>query len=57
MMPLLSQEPWTKIDTIEKFSLAQINFNTVAWPNGINIAPETLYLDSQALVEAEERNH
>ena len=36
------------------FQRVRVAFGTVVWPNGQDICPDTLYLDSQALTDARE---
>lgn len=49
MLPLLSIKPWNRIATQTLFERASVNYGTVVWPGGIDIAPETLYDDSEPL--------
>ena len=49
MKPLLLLKPWTKINSLAYFKEAKIFYNTVVWPGEIDIAPETLYLDSKLI--------
>lgn len=43
MKPLLAEKPFAKLADAGLFAGARIRFGTVAWPGGIDIAPETLY--------------
>jgi hypothetical protein len=49
MKPLLNMKPWNRISEPALFRRAAVSFGTVVWPGGIDIAPETLLLDSVAL--------
>lgn len=43
---LLSEKPFDAIANPVIFKQTKIEYGTVVWPNEIDIAPETLYLDS-----------
>ena len=49
MRPLLAMKPWDRISSIQMFELARVEYGTVVWPGEIDIAPETLYIDSVPL--------
>ncbi len=49
MKPLLAMKPWSKIATLPLFMQAKTAYGTVVWPNEIDVAPETLWLDSVAI--------
>ena len=46
MRPLLAMKPWNRIAISTVFSRARVEYGTVVWPGEIDVAPETLYLDS-----------
>jgi Protein of unknown function (DUF2442) len=47
--PLLAMKPWNKIANPALFAQVHVDYGTVVWPGEIDIAPETLWLDSTAL--------
>ena len=49
MKPLLSLKPWNKVSALPLFMQAKVSYGTVVWPGEIDIAPETLLLDSVLL--------
>jgi len=49
MKPLLAIKPWNKISALSLFTQVKVAYGTVIWPGDIDIAPETLLLDSVLL--------
>jgi Protein of unknown function (DUF2442) len=49
MKPLLAVKPWNKISALSLFTQVKVAYGTVIWPGDIDIAPETLLLDSVLL--------
>ena len=46
MRPLLAMKPWNRIAAPAVFSRVRVDYGTVVWPGEVDVAPETLYLDS-----------
>jgi hypothetical protein len=46
MKPLLVMKPWTRIASRAMFALVRLEYGTAVWPGNVDVAPETLYLDS-----------
>lgn len=49
MRPLLSIKPWTRLVNLQLFERVSTNYGTVVWPGELDIAPETLYDDSEPI--------
>jgi hypothetical protein len=47
MMPYLGKKPFSNLKGSPLFILARVDYGTVVWPGNIDIAPETLYLNSK----------
>jgi hypothetical protein len=48
--PLFDKKPFQKLKDKYFFDKAKIEFGTVVWSDDIDIAPETLYLESMPLL-------
>lgn len=46
MIPLLAMNPWNRIASPDVFSQVRIEYGTIVWPGEIDVAPETLFIDS-----------
>lgn len=46
MKPLLHKKPWDKLNNMRIFEKARVDYGTVVFPFNIDIAPETLYIQS-----------
>ena len=46
MRPLLVLRPWNRISNLHIFQRVRVDYGTLVWPGGIDIAPETLYDES-----------
>ena len=44
--PLLAMKPWNRIASPAVFSRARIKYGTAVWLGEIDVAPESLYVDS-----------
>jgi hypothetical protein len=49
MRPFLNLKPWNKVSNLVVFMQVKVFYNTIVWPGGIDIAPETLFLDSKSI--------
>ena len=52
MKPMLGMKPWLRLKTVALFNQVRVAYGTVVWPGGIDIAPETLWLDSVEIAAA-----
>lgn len=48
---LFDKKPFQALQDKELFNQVKNQFGTVAWPNEIDIAPETLYIDGKNIDE------
>jgi hypothetical protein len=47
MKPYLGKTPFRLLENLPLFMKATIAYGTVVWPGNLDIAPETLYYDSE----------
>ena len=43
MSPYMDRKPYVALKGSPRFAMASVDYGTVVWPGGIDIAPETLY--------------
>jgi hypothetical protein len=43
MSPFMDKKPFVDLKDSSRFAQASVDYGTVVWPGGIDIAPETLY--------------
>ena len=46
VQPYLDEGVFRELRDIPLFNSVRVNFDTVEWPNGADLCPETLYTDS-----------
>ena len=46
MLQYMDLKPYNKLKGTPLFRLAKVEYGTVVWPGEIDIAPETLYIES-----------
>ena len=51
MRPYLGYPAFTPLQNVGFFQLAHVDHGTVAWPQNIDFDPDTLYLDSQNIID------
>jgi hypothetical protein len=51
MRPYLHYPVFRRLENPGFFSMARVDYGTVVWPGEVDIAPETLYENSTALVK------
>jgi hypothetical protein len=47
--PILNEKPFDSIANMFIFRQVRVEHGTVVWPNEVDIAPETLYLESRSI--------
>lgn len=52
MKPLLNMKPWNRLLGNALYERVRLDYGTLVWGESIDIAPETLYLDSINLSQA-----
>jgi len=50
MKPYLEKKPYTTLKNSRAFMCATVDYGTVVWPGNIDIAPETLYDNSEQAI-------
>lgn len=56
MRPLIAVTPWNRIASSAVFMKAYVEYGTVVWPGGIDVASDTLYLDSYGALKKSNGN-
>ena len=49
MSGLLCKKPFLRIKSLPLFLMAKVDYGTVVWPGGIDVAPETLWDQSTSM--------
>jgi hypothetical protein len=50
MLQYMDFKPYNKLKGSPLFRLAKVEYGTVVWPGKIDIAPETLYIESSSYI-------